>query len=131
MSGGEKSAHAESFAFGAKRCRGALLAGTALVAAPAFLALSLGPAQAGDLINDSGTYVVHGKLAAEDDTNENERRSMIDERGKAGADAINTSGAIVNKDKLTVDDTLKNKSDGLIINKGRLRTDDLINSGKI
>src|SRR5258707_12770037 len=97
MSGGEKSAHAESFAFGARRGRGALLAGTALVAAPAFLALSLGPAQAGDLINDSGTYVVHGKLAVDDVTNEN-------------------GGRIINDGRLTADD-VTNKTGGVIVNK--------------
>ncbi len=77
MSGGEKSAHAESLAFVMKRCRGALLAGTALLAAPAFLALSLGAAQAGqlpakqckakagDLTNDFGTCVNNGKLTVQ------------------------------------------------------------------
>jgi len=62
MRGGEKSAQAESFAFVIRHCRDALLAGTAVMAAPAFLALSLGGAQAGDLINHFGTYVNHGAL---------------------------------------------------------------------
>src|SRR6267142_921598 len=82
MSGGEKSARAESFAFVIKRCRGALLAGTAVVAAPAFLALSLGAAQAGDLVNDFGTYVNHGTLTVDDVSN-------------------GSGGRIINKGKLT------------------------------
>ena len=80
MSGGRKSAQAESFAFGVRRCRGALLAGTALVAAPALLALSLSAAQAGDLINDGGTRVIHGKRVVDDVINENRGRLINDGR---------------------------------------------------
>src|SRR5258708_38629418 len=97
MSGGEKSAQAESFAFVIKRCRGALLAGTAVVAAPAFLALSLGAAQAGDLVNYFGTYVHHG--------------------ARTGDDLINASrGGIVKKGKVTAGDGT-NKNGGLSMDK--------------
>src|SRR5258708_29077803 len=107
MSGGEKSAQAESFAFVIKRCRGALLAGTAVVAAPAFLALSLGAAQAGDLVNYFGTYVNHGARTVDD--------------------VINASGGvIVNKGKLTADDGT-NKTGGGIINKGQMGGADVSN----
>ena len=131
MRGGEKSAQAEALSFVIKRWRGVFLAGTALVAAPAFLALSLGAARAGDLVNDSGTYVVHGKLTVDDVTNENGGRIINDGRLTADDVTNKTGGVIVNKRKLTVDDTIKNKSGSLIINKGQLRADDLTNSGKI
>src|SRR5258708_9622146 len=87
MRGGEKSAQAEALSFVIKRWRGVFLAGTALVAAPAFLALSLGAARAGDLVNDSGTYVVHGKLTVDDVTNENGGR-IINDRRPTARDAI-------------------------------------------
>src|SRR5258708_13795969 len=84
MRGGEKSAQAEALSFVIKRWRGVFLAGTALVAAPAFLALSLGAARAGDLVNDSGTYVVHGKLTVDDVTNENGGRLLTHRRPPPG-----------------------------------------------
>src|SRR5258708_34291394 len=88
MRGGEKSAQAEALSFVIKRWRGVFLAGTALVAAPAFLALSLGAARAGDLVNDSGTYVVHGKLTVDDVTNENGGR-LINDGGPPAGDGTN------------------------------------------
>src|SRR5260370_8832272 len=121
MSGGEKSAHAESFAFGVKRCRGALLAGTALVAAPAFLALSIGAAQAGDLIINSGTYVNKGKLVVDDVTTGS--GGQLTNKGKLTADEVTNSGRIKNKGKLEADD-LTNKKGGVILNKGTLTLDD-------
>ena len=129
MSGGEKSAQAESFAFVIKRCRGALLAGTALVAAPAFLALSLGTAQAGDLIINSGTYVNKGKLVVDDVTTGSGGR--LTNKGKLTADEVTNSGRIKNKGKLEADD-LTNKKGGVILNKGTLTVDDEVkNSGRI
>src|SRR6266446_1791964 len=129
MSGGEKSARAESFAFVIKRCRGALLAGTAVVAAPAFLALSLGAAQAGDLVNDFGTYVNHGTLTVDDVSNGSS--GVIINKGKLTADDVTNSGRIVNDGRLRVEDDLRNKKSGVIVNKGSLTADDVTNSGRI
>jgi Autotransporter beta-domain len=129
MSGGEKAAQAESLAFRMNRCRGALLAGTALVAAPAFLALSLGPAQAGDLIINSGTYVNDDKLVV-DDVRTGSSGRLIN-KGKLRADDVTNSGRIKNKGKLETDD-LTNKKGGVILNKGTLTVDDDVkNSGRI
>src|SRR5260370_8511956 len=114
MSGGEESEHVEAFAVGVKRGRDAFLAGTALVAAPAFLALSLGTAQAGDLIINSGTYVNKGKLVVDDVTTGSGGR--LTNKGKLTADEVTNSGRIKNKGKLEADD-LTNKKGGVILNK--------------
>src|SRR5262245_20200189 len=115
MSGGEKAAQAESFACVIKRCRGAVLAGTAVAVAPAFLTLSLGAAQAGDLVNAFGTYVNHGALTVDDVINEHGGRLIND--GRLGADDVTNkrNSVIVNRGKLTADDVTNN---GRIINDG-------------
>src|SRR6266404_4090614 len=130
MSGGEKSAQAESFACVIKRCRGALLAGTAVVAAPAFLALSLGATQAGDLVNYFGTYVNHGALTVDDVVNA--FGGVIVNKGKLTADDITNErgGRLINDGRLSADD-ITNKTGGVIVNKGKLTADDLTNNGRI
>jgi autotransporter-like protein len=130
MSGGLKSARAEAVAFGVKRCRGPLLGGTALVAVPAFLVLSLGGAQAGDLINDGGTRVIHGKQAADDVINENGGRLINDGRLRADDVTNKTGGVLVNKGKLKADD-VTNKKNSVLVNKGKLKADDVTNKGLI
>jgi hypothetical protein len=128
MSGG-KSARAESFAFGVKRYRGALLVGTALVVAPTFVALPLGAAQAGDLIIGSGTYVNNGNLVVDDVITAPSGRLI--NKGKLKADEVTNSGQIKNKRKLEAED-LTNKKGGVILNKGTLTVDDEVkNSGRI
>src|SRR5215475_9176298 len=119
MNGREKSAQVVSLAFATKRGRGSLLAGTALV--PAFLALSLGGAQAQDLTNPNGyTEFIYGTRTYDDVTN----GGRIINGGRLRADDVTNkkSGVIVNKGKLTVEDNLKNR--GLIVNEGRLRVED-------
>src|SRR5215467_2654091 len=121
MSGRETSAQVVSLAFATKRGWGSLLASTALVAAPTFLALSLGGAQAEDLTNPNGhTKFIYGTRTYDDVTN----GGRIINGGRVRADDVTNkkSGVIVNKGKLTVEDDLKNR--GLIVNDGRLRVED-------
>src|SRR5215467_7839188 len=125
MNGREKSAQVVSLAFATKRGRGSLLAGTALV--PAFLALSLGGAQAQDLTNPNGhTEFIYGTRTYDDVTN----GGRIINGGRLRADDVTNkkSGVIVNKGKLTVEDDLKNR--GLIVNDGRLRVEDDLTNKK-
>jgi hypothetical protein len=139
MSGGVKSAHAEAFAFGVTRCRSALLAGTALVAVPAFLALSFRAAQADDLVNDGTTYTVQDHLRVDDVTNQNGGVIKIKKKSRLRADGTLTndeSSKIVNEGQLRAvelyngDETVN--KDNKIVNKGKLTVDDVLyNTGDI